>query len=79
MPNNENVNNVSCSFCGRSQNEVEHLIAGHGVCICDECIEVCYSLINGSEEGDIDSSNSIKSHKKATHYHSDFKLPKPKK
>ncbi|MDD4698914.1 MAG: ATP-dependent Clp protease ATP-binding subunit ClpX [Oscillospiraceae bacterium] len=77
MPSNENGNNVSCSFCGRSQNEVEHLIAGHGVCICDECIEVCYSLINGDEEGEIGLPNAIKSHKKGVHEHSDFKLPKP--
>ena len=31
---------VRCSFCGKSQDEVEKLIAGPGVCICDECIEV---------------------------------------
>lgn len=77
MPNNENGNNVTCSFCGRSQNEVEHLIAGHGVCICDECIEVCYSLINGEDDGEMDMPKSLKSHKKGAHDHSDFKLPKP--
>ena len=34
-----------CSFCGKSQNEVERLIAGPGVQICDQCVELCTSLI----------------------------------
>ena len=48
MPNN-NRTSTFCSFCGRSETEVDHLIAGNGVFICDECIEVCYSLLNQSE------------------------------
>ncbi|RYZ85438.1 MAG: ATP-dependent Clp protease ATP-binding subunit ClpX, partial [Proteobacteria bacterium] len=32
---------LRCSFCGKSQNEVKKLIAGPGVYICDECIELC--------------------------------------
>jgi ATP-dependent Clp protease ATP-binding subunit ClpX len=34
-----------CSFCGRSQSEVKKLIAGPGVYICDECIELCNDII----------------------------------
>ena len=34
-----------CSFCGKSQEEVERLIAGPGVQICDQCVELCNSLI----------------------------------
>lgn len=34
-----------CSFCGKSQGEVERLIAGPGVQICDQCVELCNSLI----------------------------------
>lgn len=34
-----------CSFCGKVQNEVERLIAGPGVHICDQCVELCNSLI----------------------------------
>ena len=34
-----------CSFCGKSQNEVERLIAGPGVQICDQCVDLCTSLI----------------------------------
>ncbi len=35
-----------CSFCGKAQTEVEKLIAGPGVHICDQCVELCGSLIN---------------------------------
>ncbi len=40
---------MRCSFCGKSQDQVEKLIAGPGVCICDECIELCLGIIE--EEG----------------------------
>ncbi len=35
-----------CSFCGKPQSEATRLIAGPGVCICDECIELCLSILN---------------------------------
>ena len=41
--NNEDL--LHCSFCGKSQNEVKKLIAGRGVYICDECIEVCINIV----------------------------------
>lgn len=34
-----------CSFCGKSQAEVKKLVAGRGVYICDECIEVCINIV----------------------------------
>src|SRR5260364_333278 len=34
-----------CSFCGKSQKQVKKLIAGPGVYICDECIELCNEII----------------------------------
>ncbi len=37
--------NLRCSFCGKSQNEVKKLIAGPTVYICDECISLCNSII----------------------------------
>jgi ATP-dependent Clp protease ATP-binding subunit ClpX len=37
--------NLNCSFCGKSQKEVKKLIAGPGVYICDECIELCNDII----------------------------------
>ncbi|HBA84970.1 MAG TPA: ATP-dependent Clp protease ATP-binding subunit ClpX [Verrucomicrobia bacterium] len=35
-----------CSFCGKAQSEVQRLIAGPGVQICDQCVELCSSLIH---------------------------------
>ncbi|MDR2074267.1 MAG: ATP-dependent Clp protease ATP-binding subunit ClpX [Oscillospiraceae bacterium] len=37
-----------CSFCGKFQNEVARLIAGPGVCICNECIDLCNSVLKES-------------------------------
>lgn len=56
--------NLSCSFCGKSQKEVKKLIAGPGVYICDECIDLCNDII--VEEKERDTSNR-----------STFKIPKP--
>jgi len=36
---------VKCSFCGKSQDEVNKIIAGPGVCICNECIKTCNDII----------------------------------
>ena len=36
---------LKCSFCGKSQKQVIKLIAGPGVYICDECIELCIEII----------------------------------
>lgn len=37
--------NIQCSFCGKTQEQVRKLIAGPGVCICNECIELCAEII----------------------------------
>ncbi|MBR2299276.1 MAG: ATP-dependent Clp protease ATP-binding subunit ClpX [Alphaproteobacteria bacterium] len=47
---------LHCSFCGKSQNEVKKLIAGRGVYICDECIDVCINIV--SEELHQEKSNT---------------------
>ena len=49
MPMNDD-HQPSCSFCGKPQSEVERLIAGPGVFICDECIELCESLLGSDPE-----------------------------
>jgi ATP-dependent Clp protease ATP-binding subunit ClpX len=41
-----------CSFCGKNQSEVKKLIAGPGVYICDECIELCNDIIAEEYEKD---------------------------
>ncbi|RIK17266.1 MAG: ATP-dependent Clp protease ATP-binding subunit ClpX [Acidobacteria bacterium] len=40
---------LKCSFCGKSQKQVKKLIAGPGVYICDECIELCNEIIEGQD------------------------------
>ncbi len=44
---------LKCSFCGKTQDQVRRLIAGPGVYICDECIELCSEIINDEFEDDI--------------------------
>jgi len=44
---------LKCSFCGKTQNQVHKLIAGPGVYICDQCIELCSEIIE-EEFGDMD-------------------------
>ena len=48
MAKNEekNTGTVKCSFCGKSQDEVNRIIAGPGVYICNECIELCQEIID---------------------------------
>jgi len=41
---------LKCSFCGKSQKQVKKLIAGPGVYICDECIELCNEIIESEVE-----------------------------
>ena len=41
----ESYGALNCNFCGKSQKEVKKLIAGPGVYICDECIELCNDII----------------------------------
>lgn len=45
MANNKDKN-VRCSFCGKSQEAVNRIIAGPGVYICDECIKVCNNILD---------------------------------
>ena len=68
MPN-ERDNEICCSFCGKSQDEVTRLVEGPGVYICDTCIEFCNSLLFADE-------NVAKSHKKNKKAE-EFVLPKP--
>ncbi len=47
MPKDENKP-IRCSFCGKQQNEVDRIIAGSGVYICNECVELCMSILTDS-------------------------------
>ena len=50
---------LKCSFCGKTQEQVKKLVAGPGVYICDECIELCNEIIEEEmgEEGDFGPIN----------------------
>ncbi|WP_342505330.1 ATP-dependent protease ATP-binding subunit ClpX [Sporosarcina sp. FSL K6-2383] len=51
---NDEKDNFNCSFCGKSQEQVRKLVAGQGVYICDECVELCAEIVEeevGLEEG----------------------------
>mgnify|MGYP000913339345 FL=1 len=53
---------LKCSFCGKAQEQVKKLIAGPGVYICDECIELCNEIIEEEfiEEQDVQLDNVLK-------------------
>jgi ATP-dependent Clp protease ATP-binding subunit ClpX len=55
-----NFGTLRCSFCGKSQREVKKLIAGPGVYICDECIELCNDIIAEEREREDAGKPSLK-------------------
>ncbi|MDH6181245.1 ATP-dependent Clp protease ATP-binding subunit ClpX [Microbacteriaceae bacterium SG_E_30_P1] len=62
----ESADLLKCSFCGKSQKQVQQLIAGPGVYICDECVELCNEII---EERLAEAGEEVVS---------EFDLPKPR-
>ena len=62
----ESADLFNCSFCGKSQKQVQQLIAGPGVYICDECVELCNEII---EERMAEAGSGPVA---------DFELPKPR-
>ena len=50
----EEKGKLKCSFCGKSQEQVRKLVAGPGVYICDECIELCNEIIEEEFNDDIE-------------------------
>lgn len=57
MSNTED-NILHCSFCGKSQKEVKKLVAGRGVYICNECIDVCHSIMEEEVLGEANASKA---------------------
>ena len=66
MPKKPNTDQPTCSFCGKSADEVRKLIAGPGVNICDECVSLCDQIIEDSVGDEADGDLDLKD------------LPKPK-
>ncbi|MCL2632061.1 MAG: ATP-dependent Clp protease ATP-binding subunit ClpX [Coriobacteriia bacterium] len=52
---------ITCSFCGKGQNQVRKLIAGAGVFICDECVLLCNEMIEHDSEREERETNSYDS------------------
>ena len=51
--------NLFCSFCGKNQKEVQKLIAGPAVYICDECIQLCSEIIEEEKGKDVDGIEQL--------------------
>jgi len=49
------IKNIRCSFCGKTQEMVQRIIAGPGVYICDECIKICRNIVDEDLFEDSDS------------------------
>src|SRR6056297_3673253 len=50
----EKEEQLECSFCGKSQDEVKKLIAGPGVYICNECVDLCNEILEEELSVDLD-------------------------
>ena len=51
MPNNkDDFNKARCSFCGKTQDQVRKMVAGPGVCICNECLLLCQEIVSDDVE-----------------------------
>lgn len=49
---------LRCSFCDRNQDDVKKLVAGHGVYICNGCVDLSYEIVHEDEESALDSKDS---------------------
>ena len=76
MAKYEDKKQLKCSFCGKNQDQVKRLIAGPGVYICDECIDLCSDIIQDEFEDNVEldttalpKPNEIKEVKKELREH----------
>ncbi len=68
MANNDDKKQLRCSFCGKPQDKVQRMIAGPGVCICNECVELCQAVLDGEP---------AVSQRKPVQEEIDISIPKP--
>ena len=62
-----NDKSLECSFCGKKRDDVEKLVAGPSVCICNECVELCNEIVHEARQQE-----------EATSKEQEFVLPLPK-
>lgn len=60
MFEDSNDQNIHCSFCGKSQDEVKKIVAGPGVYICNECVDLCQQIISQELADDKASAETFK-------------------
>ncbi|MBC8546799.1 ATP-dependent Clp protease ATP-binding subunit ClpX [Clostridiaceae bacterium NSJ-31] len=61
---------LRCSFCGKTQDQVTRMIAGSGVCICNECVELCQHVL--------DDEGYVAQKKRAPREEPELVIPKPR-
>jgi len=76
MANSEGKKSIRCSFCGKSQNEVNRLIAGNGAYICDECVRLCMDIV-GEYDDDFDGERIKQTSAVGNDESAPERLPKP--
>ncbi len=59
--NNDDKDQLFCSFCGKTQKEVKKLIAGPSVYICNECVALCEEIIEDEEKDKLENETDIQS------------------
>ena len=69
MARTDDRKSIRCSFCGKTQNQAGRLIAGNGAYICDECIQLCMSIIADDENVPVKEADGAQLHFES--------LPKP--
>ncbi|MGN6876979.1 ClpX C4-type zinc finger protein, partial [Neisseria sp. P0021.S007] len=62
----------TCSFCGKSENDVKNLIEGEHAFICNKCVETCGMMLQDNESGEIENELA-----KAKEENTEKKLPTP--
>ena len=65
---NDEKKQLRCSFCGKSQEKVQRMIAGPGVCICNECVELCQAVLE-------EEANPVQ--RRPVQQEIDISIPKP--
>lgn len=70
MARNDESKPLRCSFCGKTQDQVQRMIAGPSVCICNECVELCSSVMEEEIGHNVKRHADIREEKK-------LNIPKP--
>ena len=71
MAKNDEMKTLRCSFCGKTQEQVSRMIAGPGVCICNECVELCESIL-------MDEGAAPRQKNRAAKEEAEVTIPKPR-